>query len=263
MIKKEVAESIEQRLSPDSLVLDVGGGRHPWHRANYIIDKRKYSEKIGTAVFTNDKDKKIYFSEDTWVSRDFYDLPWPFEDKKFDFVVCLNTLEDLRDPLILCREIQRVGKAGLISVPTRAAESSFGISGKSKIYGYMHHRWFIEHGNGDLIFKIKSPVIFNDRSLAVKNPGQRSLYYFWDDNFNYREEYLGTDDNYKKDAKIFLEKHRQWLKEFKNHGAEDALYNRWPDSWGNKPDFRNFAEFDYKYNFLKIFLKNIKNKLNF
>jgi ubiquinone/menaquinone biosynthesis C-methylase UbiE len=44
------------------------------------------------------------FTRDTWVQRDICDHePWPFEDRQFDFVVCSHTLEDVRDPVWVCK----------------------------------------------------------------------------------------------------------------------------------------------------------------
>ena len=47
---------------------------------------------------------------------------WPFPDKTFDFVVCSHLLEDVRDPITVCRELCRVGKAGYIETPSRIRE---------------------------------------------------------------------------------------------------------------------------------------------
>jgi len=39
-------------------------------------------------------------------------------------VTCTHTLEDVRDPEIAIREMQRIGKSGFISVPNRHTELS-------------------------------------------------------------------------------------------------------------------------------------------
>lgn len=264
MIDKKIANLILDRLNEKSLVLDIGGGRYPWFRANYVIDKRKYEEKVGKIAFVgNDKIdcKKEYFNENTWIDHDFYNLPWPFEDNFFDFSLCMHTLEDLRDPLPICKEIQRVSKSGYISFPTRSIESSMGVSNNSKIYGYAHHRWFVEIENGGLVFKIKTPLLFQKLKYLIKNPGQKNLNFFWDKKFNFKEEYLLNNFETENDLKIFYNKHKKWLKDFKKSDFKNKLYNYWPENWGKEPDFKQMAEFDFHSNKIIYFYRKIKNKI--
>src|SRR6059058_2170825 len=83
------------------------------------------------------------FSADTWVVRDMCARePWPFADKQFDFAICSHTLEDIRDPIWVCQELQRVAKAGYIEVPSRLEEQSRGVKGDW--VGWGHHRWLID-----------------------------------------------------------------------------------------------------------------------
>ena len=62
-------------------------------------------------------------------------------------MICSHTLEDVRDPIWVCSEIQRVAKAGYIEVPSRLEEQSYGFQGPW--VGWGHHHWLIEvHGTG-------------------------------------------------------------------------------------------------------------------
>ena len=80
------------------------------------------------------------FTADTWVMRDVCDKePWPFADDQFDFVICAQTLEDIRDPVWVCEEMARVGKAGYVEFPSRLEEHCWGIDGEWP--GWNHHRW--------------------------------------------------------------------------------------------------------------------------
>lgn len=54
--------------------------------------------------------------------------PWPFEDDRFDFAVCSQTLEDLRDPVWVCSELSRMARAGCVDMPSRLEEQSRGVS---------------------------------------------------------------------------------------------------------------------------------------
>ena len=79
------------------------------------------------------------FTKDSWIVRDICAKePFPFRDKELDFVVCSHTLEDIRDPLWVCSEIIRIGKAGYIEVPSRLWETCRGM--EPGIAGLSHHR---------------------------------------------------------------------------------------------------------------------------
>ena len=83
------------------------------------------------------------FSEATWIQRDLCDrTPFPFGDRQIDFAICSQTLEDLRDPVWVCSELQRVAKAGYIEVPSRLEEQSWGVNGP--FVGWSHHRWLVD-----------------------------------------------------------------------------------------------------------------------
>ncbi|MBU2540172.1 methyltransferase domain-containing protein [Patescibacteria group bacterium] len=241
MINGKISNLILSRLKKDDIVIDIGGGRYPWFRANYILDKRAFDKRVGKTDIDEKVGGEEHFSRETWVSRDFYELPWPFEDKFFDFSLCTDTLEDLRDPIAICKEIQRVSKAGYISTPTRAAESKIGVSEHSKsnkLQGYFHHRWFVEIIDAKLVFKMKTPLLYQNRRWLIDEIGQSALNYFWEDSFDYEEQYLAGHKEALKDFESFYYKHKKWLALIKTDRF-DGLYqhNHWPKSWGSQPDF--------------------------
>ena len=245
MISNDISEIILKRLDKDSRVIDIGGARYPWFRANYILDKRTYDQKIGPVAYAGRNEKEC-FSRDTWISHDFYDLPWPFEDKFFDFSLCMGTLEDVRDPIVLCKEIQRVSKAGYISTPTRAAESQIGVSthpASNQLYGYFHHRWNVEICDSKLVFTQKSPLLYQHREYLINDYGQHTLNYFWDSNFAVEESHIGSHDDALASISRFAYTHREWLSNVKAGNIDQKRYNYWPSSWGVSP---NFFEIDQK-----------------
>lgn len=142
-------------IKPSDLVLDVGGGDQPLSRANFVLDFMPwdFGEKRPTMF------KEIwptpYFSKKTWIQQDICaKTPWPFEDKKFDFVFCSHTLEDVRDPIWVCQEIMRVGKAGYIETPSRIVESMLGFE-RLRYCGYSHHHWLCELNESGIEFMFK------------------------------------------------------------------------------------------------------------
>lgn len=44
MISNKISDLILGRLRKEDIVIDIGGGRYPWFRANYILDKRTFGK---------------------------------------------------------------------------------------------------------------------------------------------------------------------------------------------------------------------------
>jgi hypothetical protein len=107
-----------------------------------------------------------------------------FEDRQFDFVVCSHTLEDVRDPIWVCSELSRVGRAGYIEVPSRLEEQCFGVHGPW--VGWSHHRWLVDIEAGRLRFVHKPhmlasrPEFFLPAAFAdTLTPEDRVQTLFW------------------------------------------------------------------------------------
>ena len=124
-------------LPETGLLLDVGGWAKPLARADWVIDLMPYA----TRGLYGHADGPEQFTEATWVEQDIC-TPWPFDDGQFDFAVCSHTLEDVRDPVFVCAELQRVAKAGYLEVPSRLEEHMTGVNGPWP--GWAHHRWICE-----------------------------------------------------------------------------------------------------------------------
>ena len=183
------AQRIIDTLPADATVLDVGGAMKPFNRADWIMDALPYEERGALGSIGCEPER---FSPDTWVRRDFCDRePWPFGDKQLDFVICSHTLEDVRDPIWMCSEMNRVAKAGYIEVPSRLEEQSYGFQGPWT--GWSHHRWLIDIGDDEITFVHKSAVVERDDShfpagfQDTLTPEERVLSLFWTGSFGYRE----------------------------------------------------------------------------
>jgi hypothetical protein len=199
------SERILERLKSTDVVLDIGGWGHPFNRANYVLDLEPY-ETRGYYNRTFARSNPIpsiggaveHFSRETWVQRDMCDkVPYPFANKQFDFVTCSHTLEDIRDPLWVCAEMIRIGKAGYIEVPSRIWESCRGM--EPGIAGLSHHRWLIEIAENSLRFLPKLHRIHNWRYSLPKSvlrglsETESVQWLFWQDSFEYSELVLHGD----------------------------------------------------------------------
>jgi hypothetical protein len=126
--------------------------------------------------------------------RDFCDRePWPFRDKEIDFVICSHTLEDVRDPIWMCSEFNRIANAGYIEVPSRLEEQTYGFQGPWT--GWSHHRWLIDVDQpaNEITFVHKSAVVERDDShfpadfRETLSEQDRVQTFWWEGSFDYRE----------------------------------------------------------------------------
>lgn len=160
MIVDSCAKILE-RVGEADLVLDVGGGAKPFQRADWVIDLMPYAERGRYGPPPDPAAER--FSAATWVQRDICDREdWPFANRQFDFSVCSHTLEDVRDPVWVCRELMRVSRAGYIEVPSRLEEQTYGIQGPWA--GWSHHRWLVDIEAEGLTFVFKHHVLHNRAS---------------------------------------------------------------------------------------------------
>jgi hypothetical protein len=186
--------AVEQRLGDHATLLDVGGWAKPLERADWVIDLMPY-ETRGLYGYDTEKASER-FSPDTWVVHDICSHePWPFEDGQFDFAVCSHTLEDIRDPIWVCAELQRVARAGYIEVPSRLEEQTWGVQGG--FVGWTHHRWLIDVSDGRIDFTLKVHGIhgrprwyFPNSFLATLDEEARVQSLWWEGSFEASERIL-------------------------------------------------------------------------
>lgn len=194
----ESRRRIEELLSEDDLVLDVGGWANPLPRADWVIDLMPYATR---GLYGQRDAEPGRFGPGTWVRRDICERePWPFADGQFDFAVCSHTLEDVRDPVWVCGELTRVAKAGYIEVPSRLEEQTYGIHGPW--VGWAHHHWLVDIAPGRIEFVFKSAVVQGRPSArfpaelgATLTESERVQTMFWEGGFDFRERiFLDPDE---------------------------------------------------------------------
>lgn len=223
---EENCKKILQSLSDNDLVLDIGGGVYPFNRANYVIDIHPYETR---GFFSSQGGNKEYFTKKTWIIHDVASKKrLPFKNKQFDYVICSQVLEDIRDPIWLCSEIIRVAKKGYIETPSKQIELTKGVA-NNKYAGYYHHRWLIEVEDNKIVFKFKPHFIHNNwkfhfpkRFLSKLNEGEKVSFLFWNKSFEFYEEIQISRDkveqeifNFIKDKQIYPKLY-YLLESFKN-----------------------------------------------
>jgi ubiquinone/menaquinone biosynthesis C-methylase UbiE len=191
-------------------VLDVGGWYQPFNLATDVIDLNPYAtRRVHEALDPEDPER---FDEANWVVADVCVVPWPYPDKHFDFAVCSNLLEDVRDPLVVCGELNRVARAGYIETPSRlreifAKERRLGwraLRGAQPEIGFYHHRWFVEAAGAHLRFTAKTAAVAEDRRhyLTRRDIGRKlseaesGLGVFWQGGFTFEEIFADPRDEY-------------------------------------------------------------------
>jgi SAM-dependent methyltransferase len=195
-----VLNSARERLlaqtPEDARVLDVGGWAKPLPRADAVLDLLPYATR---GLYGAEDDTPERFTHDTWTQRDICDHePWPYADDSFDLAVCSHTLEDVRDPVRVCRELSRVAKAGYVEVPAPVDELTWGVHGPW--VGWSHHHWICEAEHGGLRFTFKPHLLgAPGRHLAAGTSGalpaeDRVVALWWTGDLPAREQVLvGAD----------------------------------------------------------------------
>lgn len=195
-MRQATREEILERLDGDDVVLDIGGWADPFERADWVMDVLPYEtrglyDRRGWREAGPKRSER--FNEQTWLQRDICDRePFPFGDGEVDFVICAQTLEDVRDPVWVCSEIERVGKAGYIEVPSRLEEQSWGIAGP--FVGWPHHHWLAEVRGTMIEFVFKPHDLHASTDLYLPLDFWRQLSaeervetLWWEGWFSYRE----------------------------------------------------------------------------
>src|SRR5205085_5339178 len=192
---EQSAQLISERVGDRALVLDAGGGARPFVRADWVLDAMAY-ERRGQLGWNGDRSSER-FGPETWVQRDMCDRePWPFGDRQFDFAVCSHTLEDVRDPVWVAHELQRVAAAGYIEVPALREELTYGVQGPW--VGWGHHRWLVLVGEREIEFLFKHHVVNRAGShlpagaMDGLSERERVQTLWWEGGFEARERFLWT-----------------------------------------------------------------------
>lgn len=143
-------------LPLEARVLDCGGWFRPLSRATHVVDLMPYETRGCALRLTPQPGER--FTKDTWHQADFLspDFRLPFSDKYFALSSCTHTVEDLADPALLLRELERVSRAGVLVTPSRLNEQTAGTRDRmTNQQGHPHHFWICETEDGGAVFSHK------------------------------------------------------------------------------------------------------------
>lgn len=138
------------------MILDTGGGGHPYPQADVILERFRGKESRGAELVIPPGKKYIFGDIEAM----------PFKDKSFNFIWCSMVLEHVDNPEQACQELQRVGKTGYIETPTSLWE---------RLFGRKYHLWVIRKMHGALYF--------------TKNPFKKELGNFFDSLYSHNQEF--------------------------------------------------------------------------
>ena len=111
-------------IPDDWKVLDIGPGHFPLRRADVFVDRtEEFLIPMRNAGKTTIRESLEY------------GLPM-IPDKTFDFVWCSHVLEHLSDPIACAATISRIGKSGVLIVPSVYKDTLFNFE-------ELEHQWHI------------------------------------------------------------------------------------------------------------------------
>ncbi len=144
------------KANPGLKVIDVGGAMGSW--ADEFVTA--YLDCNSSAYLAGKTTARLFdgniSDEEGWWTV----LQHIKEHGKFDFAICTQTLEDIRNPTLVLKMLPQIAKQGYIDVPSKFLEfkvnempgdedrPKWGLKGN--IFGYTGHRWIfnmIKEGN--------------------------------------------------------------------------------------------------------------------
>lgn len=196
---KDNLQRIMKLIKPTDKVLDVGGWEWSFRRANAVIDCKPYVTR-GDQGYSDDSLDCFNFNLfghhfNLWLQQDAC-ATWPIKDKLFDLVITSHILEDVRDPLAICHEMNRVAKSGYIVFPNMITELQRSKDVNVQKYpdhlGFWHHRWLIHYDQteNNLWFFPKLPILMIEpRIQKLEWPYIKydNVAIYWESRINYTE----------------------------------------------------------------------------
>jgi hypothetical protein len=148
--------ALREATNAGAAILEIGGGVGPWCGSRHIVDFQPFSaETLEGTRWGEVVDRK--WTAGDYTRHDVCNAPLPFADSSYDVGFAGGVLEDLRDPVFVVREMQRVCRRVVIETPSRLCEQTKGFE-HQRWCGLWHHRWMVYERNGELTFQRKTSL---------------------------------------------------------------------------------------------------------
>jgi hypothetical protein len=158
MHHRESQRLLQEATDRGETILDIGGGVAPWHAATHIVDHLGFDLKRLTSTAWGREKPKHEWQLSDYTKLDLCAESLPFPANSFDLGFAGGVLEDLRDPVHVALEMQRVCRRVLVENPSRLAEQTQGVE-HQRWTGFWHHRWMVYEDNGALVFQRKTALL--------------------------------------------------------------------------------------------------------
>lgn len=200
-------------------VIDVGGAMNNWPD---VVSEALHGRKIVTAYF----DWNCHYLKgktDALMFNGNMSNYWEWETLieyvayygKFDFAICTQTLEDIRDPVTVLHMLPKIAHRGYIDVPSKYLELTRGCEADSMdpkkdvpewgihsaFYGYTGHRWVMNMIDNVLWLLPKLAWIevlegIDHLAPQLKTHEGGFLAFWWEDGIPYKvvgDDFLGPN----------------------------------------------------------------------
>jgi len=218
-VKEERDKVIEYLKENEGFrVVDLGGSMFPWAKevVTHYFDILSIHEYLGnetcvSPLYTEKVKNSVALIGDI---NDGYGWKETFKDVEknglFDFAICTQTLEDIRNPSYVLRTLPQIAKQGFISIPHKYRELNYveGYDpvaqeawGLNKPYiGYCHHRWIFSIIDGPklrLFPKLEFVAcVIGIQELIKGKPVENELSFWWKDDIPFEiinSDFLGPN----------------------------------------------------------------------
>lgn len=199
-------------------VIDVGGMMNLWAKdvVTHCLDIQLCKEP-GVKSFVGD-----ICNSDGWgeVLNDV------LMNDKYDYAICTHVLEDIRDPMLVCKMLSKIAVEGFIALPCKHTELTSGIECGDKpdqaiwgvrdvFKGYFHHRWIFTVRDGILWAYPKLGFLEYMTGIEWATKENKDAYwhemsFFWKDSIPlqfFNEDFLGPN------GYTYMQRYRDTIRE--------------------------------------------------
>lgn len=217
---------IKKKNEPNFRIIDIGGAKE-----KHYLDKFKFIDYVVDINKANTIEKNIVNIIGNINEESTFSLIEKNVKKygKFDYCICTHTLEDIRNPQLVLKNLSNISKSGLISFPSKYLELSR-FEKPFLFRGFHHHRWIFTIKNNKVVAIPKTNMIEHKIFNKIENKYHDSigeLFIEWEQEIDFEtlnNDYLGPTH-----LEIF-----KLIKDTLLNSDEDRLINKPPFLYKSK-----------------------------